>query len=277
MPNTLLYLLALALYAALGFYFWRTRWHANTASAWTPPPWEKFALLLPLLLHGAALQQSLLGPGGIQMGVGHAISAITWLTVMIYWLANFRYPLEGMQAPVLAIATVFTLFPLLLPESGVLPNTGSTAFVAHMLVAILAYSLFTIAALHAALMWVFERRLHGKGRATGGLGIFPPLLTMEQLLFTLIGAGFVLLTLALGSGILFSEALFGKPFHFSHFTSHKTVFALLSWLIYGILLGGRQFYGWRGRIAIRWTLTGFAMLFLAYLGSKFVLEIILHR
>lgn len=277
MAGSLPYLLTAVLYAALGAYFWRTRWHTDTASTWAPPVWEKFALLLPLLLHGVVLQQSLLGSGGIQMGIGHAISAITWLTVLIYWLANFRYPLEGMQAPVLAIATMFTLFPLVLPESGVLPNTGSTAFVAHMLVAILAYSLFTIAALHAALMWVFERRLHGGGLSTGGLAQFPPLLTMEKLLFNILWAGFVLLTLALASGILFSEELFGKPFHFSHFTSHKTVFAILSWLIYGTLLGGRQFYGWRGRIAIRWTLTGFAMLFLAYLGSKFVLEILLHR
>jgi ABC-type uncharacterized transport system permease subunit len=36
-------------------------------------------------------------------------------------------------------------------------------------------------------------------------------------------------------------------------------------------------YGWRGRVAVRWTLTGFLMLVLAYIGSKFVLEIILGR
>jgi ABC-type uncharacterized transport system permease subunit len=96
---------------------------------------------------------------------------------------------------------------------------------------------------------------------------------MEALLFRIITAGFVLLTLSILSGVMFSEELFHKPLQFSH----KSLFALLSWGIYAALLGGRQIYGWRGRTAILWTLAGFAMLLLAYLGSKFVLEIILQR
>jgi len=101
----------------------------------------------------------------------------------------------------------------------------------------------------------------------------PPLLAMEALLFRIIMVGFVLLTLSILSGVMFSEELFHKPLQFSH----KSLFALLSWGIYAALLGGRQIYGWRGRTAILWTLAGFAMLLLAYLGSKFVLEIILQR
>jgi ABC-type uncharacterized transport system permease subunit len=280
MTGLLPYLLTAVLYAALGAYFWRTRWHAEGSRAHAtgqPAMWEKFAALAPLVMHTLLLQQSLFSGGGINLGVGNALSAIIWLTVLIYWLANFRYPLEGLQTPILAIATVVVMLPVLMPESYHLPNTEPTALLAHVLVAILAYSLFTIAALHASLMAVFERRLHGGGLSTGGLTQFPPLLTMEKLLFNILWAGFVLLTLALGSGILFSEQLFGQPLKFSHFTSHKTVFAILSWLIYGTLLGGRLIYGWRGRTAIRWTIAGFAMLFLAYIGSKFVLEIILHR
>jgi len=101
----------------------------------------------------------------------------------------------------------------------------------------------------------------------------PPLLTMETLLFRIITAGFVLLTLTLATGIIFTEELFGKAMRLNH----KTVFGILSWFIFAALLGGRQFYGWRGRIAVRWTLTGFLMLVLAYVGSKFVLEVILGR
>jgi ABC-type uncharacterized transport system permease subunit len=112
-----------------------------------------------------------------------------------------------------------------------------------------------------------------RGNLPGFLQGLPPLLAMEQLLFRIIAAGFVLLTLTLGSGILFSEELFGKPMQFTH----KTVFGILSWIIFGALLAGRALYGWRGRIAMRWTLTGFLSLVLAYIGSKFVLEIILGR
>jgi ABC-type uncharacterized transport system permease subunit len=96
---------------------------------------------------------------------------------------------------------------------------------------------------------------------------------METLLFRIIGAGFVLLTLALASGVLFSEEIFGKPMTFSH----KTLFAWLSWIIFAALLAGRSTYGWRGRVAVRWTLAGFLTLVLAYVGSKFVLEVVLGR
>ena len=96
---------------------------------------------------------------------------------------------------------------------------------------------------------------------------------MESLLFRLIAIAFVLLTLTLGTGIVFSESLFGKAFRFDH----KTVFAITSWLMFGALLIGRHFRGWRGRIALRWTLAGFVTLLLAYVGSRFVLEVILGR
>jgi ABC-type uncharacterized transport system permease subunit len=83
----------------------------------------------------------------------------------------------------------------------------------------------------------------------------------------------VLLTLTLATGVLFSEEIFGKALRFNH----KTVFAILSWLIFGGLLVGRWRYGWRGRKALRWTLAGFVALLLAYVGSRFVLEVILGR
>jgi ABC-type uncharacterized transport system permease subunit len=96
---------------------------------------------------------------------------------------------------------------------------------------------------------------------------------MESLLFRVIHVAFVLLTLTLISGIAFSEALFGKALTFNH----KTVFAILSWLIFAVLLLGRHLRGWRGRTALLWTQAGFVALLLAYVGSRFVLEVILGR
>ena len=96
---------------------------------------------------------------------------------------------------------------------------------------------------------------------------------METVLFRVIWAGFILLTLTLVSGVVYSEELFGKPAQLTH----KTVFGVLSWIIFAALLAGRHVYGWRGRVAVRWTLAGFLTLVLAYLGSKFVLEVLLGR
>jgi ABC-type uncharacterized transport system permease subunit len=149
-------------------------------------------------------------------------------------------------------------------------HADAPAFRLHLALAMVAYSLFVIALLHATLMAVVERRLHQKGSFFAGL---PPLLTLEQLLFRVIAAAFVFLTLTLATGIVFSETLFGRALR----ADHKTVFALLSWLTFGLLLAGRVVYGWRGRTALRWTLSGFVLLVFAYVGSRFVLEVLLNR
>ena len=269
------YLIVSLLYAALAVYFWRTRWRAPAHS---PAPvgdrslFEHVAVLAPLSLHGILLFTSVFAADGIHLGVGNAVSAIVWLTVVIYWFGNFFYRIEGLQALVLPVAALCALLPVLFPPAHALPNTELPVFQVHLMIALLAYSLFTIASLHVLLMAVIESRLHAGGLPSA-LQRLPALLTMETLLFRIILAGFVLLTLTLVTGIVYSEELFGKALRFNH----KTVFGILSWLIFAALLGGRQLYGWRGRIAVRWTLTGFLMLVLAYLGSKFVLEVILGR
>jgi ABC-type uncharacterized transport system permease subunit len=248
------------LYAALAIYFWRTR---RTLT---------YAVVLPLVIHGGLLARSIFAADGLHLGLANALSAILWLTVLVYWLGNFFYRLDGLQALVLPLAAVAVVLPALMPDARALPNTEPAAFKVHLLIALLAYSLFTIASLHVALMALLERRLHD-GTLTQLQQRLPPLLTMEALLFRIIWAGFILLTLTLASGVVFSEELFGKAAPFTH----KTVFGVVSWLIFAALLAGRHVYGWRGRIAVRWTLAGFLALVLAYIGSKFVLEVLLGR
>ena len=117
-----------------------------------------------------------------------------------------------------------------------------------------------------------ENALH-KRSLKRSLTSLPPLLTMESLLFRMLLLGFTLLTLTVGSGVMFSEELFGRPFTIDH----KTLFAFASWGIFATLLIGRHAWGWRGKRALRWTLSGFALLILAYVGSRFVAEVILGR
>lgn len=232
-------------------------------------------MLAPLTLHGVILYQSIFINAGLSFGVGNAVSSIVWLTALIYWFSGFFSRLRELQnliAPIAIVAAIAVLLPLALPSLRPLANTELPAFKAHLLVALLAYSLFTIAAIHAILMTIQEYRLHHPSISPLLMNL-PPLLVMEKMLFRLIWAGFILLTMTLLSGILFSQEVFGQSVTFSH----KTLFSFISWGVFAALLIGRQFYGWRGRTAIRWTLTGFAILLLAYIGSKFVLEIILHR
>jgi ABC-type uncharacterized transport system permease subunit len=195
-----------------------------------------------------------------------------WLALVFYWLESFFTRIEGLQALAMPVAAVSVLLPTVFPNEHTLSNASSPAFRLHFIVAMLAYSLFTLAALHALLMAAAERQLHS-ARMTRALSSIPPLMTMESLLFKLVGCGFVLLTLTVGSGVFFSEALFGKPLSLSH----KTVFAIAAWLLFGTLLTGRWLWGWRGRRALRLTLAGFTCLLLAYVGTRFVLEVLLGR
>lgn len=268
------YLVTALLYAALAVHFWRTRWsparHARPASE--RMGWERSAVLAPLLVHSVLLYDSTMSGPQLSLGIGNAASLIVWLSVLIYWLGSFVHRVEGLQALVMPVAAAGSILPLLLPAARPLPNTEFFAFKAHLIISMLAYSFFTIASLHVLLMALLEKRLH-VGQLRSGITSLPPLLTMERILFQLIGVGFVLLTLSLGSGILFSEEVFGRPLDISH----KTVFGLLSWTIFGALLLGRRRYGWRGRVAMRWTLSGFLTLVLAYFGSRIVLEFVLQR
>jgi ABC-type uncharacterized transport system permease subunit len=152
------------------------------------------------------------------------------------------------------------------------PYAGEPWAAVHIGVALVAYAFLLVAALTALLMTGLEKRLHRGIPAAGSDGT-PPLLTLERYLFRLIGAGFALLTLTLVSGALFSEQVFGAPFTLTH----KSLFTMLAWLTFGALLGGRWRFGWRGRRALNWILAGTLLLMLAYLGSKFVLEVLLGR
>jgi ABC-type uncharacterized transport system permease subunit len=272
----LLHSLAALLYFGLAGYFWRSRWRGAVLDQPVKGlvGWERGWLAVALLMHGATLVQEIFPAegAGMRFGFAVALSMMTWLAVALYWIESFYARMEGLQMLGLPLAAVCGLLPWMLPGQHLLANTSSPVFRLHFLMAMLAYSLFTLAALHAILMAVTERRLH-RGRMTPLFAGLPPLLTMEALLFRLIHIAFALLTLTLASGVLFSEQIFGKALPFNH----KTVFAMLSWLIFAALLFGRHRYGWRGKTALRWTLTGFAVLLLAYVGSRFVLEVILGR
>jgi ABC-type uncharacterized transport system permease subunit len=262
------------LYAVLGVHFWRTRWRETKLPLLNTPmqPWERAAIFGALVVQGFGLYEGLFSAGGMRFSFSFALSLMLWLAVLFYWAESFRSRMDGLQPMVLPLAALAALAPALFPQLREVANAGAWGFQLHFLTAMLAYSLFTLSALHAVFMGFAERKLHQRA-VTTSLASLPPILTMEALLFRMILVAFCLLTLALVSGVIFSEAIFGKAMAFDH----KTLFAFASWGIFAALLVGRRVYGWRGRIALRWTLAGFMVLFLAYIGSRFVAEVVLGR
>jgi len=229
-------------------------------------------IFLALALQAANLYDGLFSTGSMRFSFSLALSLMLWLAVLMYWLESFRSRMDGLQALVLPVAAMCTALPIFFPQVRLIAHANAWGFKLHFMAAMLAYSLFTLSALHAVFMGIVERKLHHK-ELNKYLASLPPLLTMETLLFRMIIIAFSLLTVALGSGILFSEAIFGKTVALDH----KTFFAFASWGIFAALLIGRRIYGWRGRIALRWTMTGFLFLLLAYIGSRFVSEVVLGR
>lgn len=267
MPDALLYVFTAAAYLGLAFYF-----RPGGPSCCRPTGMGRLLLFVPLVLHLYLLDEVVLPGAGLNLGFGTSFSAVAALTVLFYGLAAWYYPLAGMQSFVLVFAALGILLQWSMPEGHAIPTAGQPLFRVHMLAAFAAYGLFAVAALHAALIALAEKHLH-KPVPPRMVASLPPLLTLEKLLFRMVELGFLILTLTLLSGVFFSESIYGQAFPLTH----MTVFGIASWAIYAALLFGRRVYGWRGKTAIYWTLTGFVTLLLAYVGVKFVLEVLLGR
>jgi ABC-type uncharacterized transport system permease subunit len=267
MLETLLFILCTLAYLGLAAWFWPGN-PGCCRTDWFP----RLLPVLPLLLHLYLLNEGVFGGEGIRIGFATSISAVAALTVMTYAGAVWRYHLGGVLGFVLAFAGVAVAIEAVSPLPKAAVYSALPVFKLHLAMAFAAYSLFTIAALHALLIAMAQKNLH-KAVPPAMVAGLPPLLTLEKLLFRMIQLGFILLTLTLLSGVVFSEEIFGKAVTLNH----KTVFGIGSWLIFGALLLGRRIYGWRGHTAIYWTLAGFMSLMLAYVGFRFVLEILLGR
>lgn len=280
MPSFDLHFTTALLYALTAIVVWWPAGVTGIASASAPAVATangrsaimRAVLVMALATHGVALGYSLFGGDGLNIGFSHAVSLIVWLVMLAYTLIGYDNMMLRIVALYLApIATFVALLPMLLPAHRIV-NYADWAFRLHFVVAILAYALYTVATLHALLMLFLEKHLH-EGSLPSQLQGLPPLLRLEKLLFQLLSIAFLLLTATLLTGIFFSENLFGKAFQ----VTYKTVFAAFSWVIFGGLLFGHWQFGWRGKLAMRWTLIGFVLLLLSYVGSKFVSEIILQR
>ncbi|QSA95863.1 inner membrane protein YpjD [Methylococcus sp. EFPC2] len=233
---------------------------------------------LPLLALGwvaAGLHlSSLLGmcdrAGAVNFSFMSASSLAALGIVLLFLLTALVRPVDKLGVIIFPLASAIALLKIVLPEEAHTLKVHAWQMNVHILASMLAYSFLNIAALQALLVAFQDWNLH-RHHATGFVKSLPPLQTMEKLLFQLIGAGFLLLSLSLLSGFVFLEDLFAQ-----HLV-HKTVLSITAWLIFAVVLWGRFQRGWRGQTAIRWTLGGFAALMLAYFGTKMVLEWILHK
>lgn len=222
---------------------------------------------LALILHTVAVY-IILHPGyGIQLSFFPVSSLIAWLIAGLVLLSSLKKPLHNIFVVVFPLAAICAVLASLTPATAdARPYDGG--LIVHILSSILAYSVFTIAAIQAILVSMQDKQLR-KHHTRGIVSALPALQVMEKLLFEMLWTGEILLSISLISGVLFVEDIFAQ-----HLV-HKTVLSIIAWVIYAVILWGRHQRGWRGITAIRWTLGGFVLLMLAFFGSKLVIELIL--
>ena len=226
-----------------------------------------FVCAVAVVIHGRLLAIDMLGTGSLALT--NAVSMIGMQLGLIALLAAFETRLRGLCAGMLLLAAI-TALATSEPSSQTAAGAISWQLRAHVLTSMFAYGLLTVGAIVAVYALVQDRRLqHAKLSALNAL--FAPLETSEKLLYAVTTAGFIVLALSVVSGITFIENLFAQ-----HLV-HKTTLSLLALLLFGVLLAGRRLRGWRGRRAIYLYLVSFAILCLAYFGSRLVLEEILGR
>jgi len=232
--------------------------------------WSAAALVVGWVLHLGVLLLDIGGWGqtaqGARLGFAPVLSMTVWLVLAVHTIESRFVPLPTVRR-VLAM-TGAAAVALAWSFPGEIRPVASAWAPLHFVLGVASYGLFGAAVLHAALLGTAERRLRLRPGTNspdpGGM----PLLQLERLTFRFVEAGFAVLTATLLLGMLTRD-------HWQW--DHKTVFSLLSWAVFASLLLGRRLHGWRGQRATRWLYAGAALLLLSYVGSRFVIEVLLQR
>ena len=229
------------------------------------------ALLVGWIAHGVALAIDIAGIGsgvaGARFGFAPALSLTVWLVLAVYQLESRLLPLPGARRALAACGAVVVVLAWIYPGR-VHPHAASLWAPLHWLLGIASYGLFGVAVLHGVLLRRAERQLRHAPLAGAASPEGVPLLRLERLTFRFVAAGFVVLSAVILLGTVGTTGWRWE---------HKTVFSVLSWIVFAGLLAGRRAFGWRGPKAAGWLYAGAALLLLSYVGSRFVLEVLLNR
>ncbi len=232
--------------------------------------------VMGISFHSIFLFEPLLTGNGFNFTFGNIISMIGLELAIIGLLAAFQPTLRGISAGLLflgAIAVALGAIAIViigLGDSSPDMIRLSWQMRSHILISLISYGLLYVGAIIAVMTMVQEKRLRDS-KLSALSSIFAPLETSESLLFKITAVGFTGLAVTIISGLTFVDNLFAHPL------VHKTALSFLALFIFGALLIGRIFAGWRGGRAIKLYLSGFILLFIAYFGLRFLLEQILGQ
>lgn len=228
-------------------------------------------LFVGMVAHLAILFPKIATLYGLNFNLYNVISLTTFFMMLFYWgfcLYRPILPLGILATPLAIVGVLVGYFgnAVYHPLSNLSPLTQG-----HIILSLAAYSVLVMSAIQAVMLRIQIRELKHHTIHRLWVNKLPSLQSMESLLFDMITVGFVLLSFALAVGFIDMNDIFAQHL------AHKTVFSILSWLIFGTLLIGHWQFGWRGKRASNMAIYGVVLLALAFIGTKFVLEVILKR
>lgn len=262
--NTVLLAISTISFYTLATVLLLLRWRGKLNMPGMPAGGAFFPGGVAVILHAVLTSQFVFTQMGVNFGVTASLVLFTWLITLIAMLTDMLVKLRFLGLAVFPISILSIVTALALPDNGGTGHHWNMALEIHILLSVFAYCILSLAAVLAVVLAVQDYQLHHHKQGPL-LRNLPPLQKVEHVLFRLIEIGFVLLSLSLASGFIFTDDLF----------THKIVFSIIAWAVFLVLLLGRYFAGWRGQIAIRWTLGGVIALMLAFFGTKIVFQFIL--
>ncbi|MDA8869255.1 cytochrome c biogenesis protein CcsA [Methylophilaceae bacterium] len=229
-----------------------------------------FLVAVGLISHALLIYNHIINKG-VDLSFANSTLLLSWIIVLIYLLLNSKSKYRGLEIFTLIPALIIVLvFPLIQTDHQSIQHYSLPASI-HIIIAMLGYGLLTFGSIFSLFLLLFEKSLHAKTKSSSMISSSEPLLDVESKLFQIYWVGFIFLTFTLFSSLFFSNYLFGQSLDWNH----KTIFTILAWLSYSLVLFGRVQFGWRGKKSIIISLLAFVFLILAYLGTKFVVEIVL--
>ncbi|UOF93779.1 MAG: cytochrome c biogenesis protein CcsA [Bordetella sp.] len=271
----LTYAISTIIYSVLSIFFWQ-HLYKNKEFEKINIKLHVF-LLIGIIAHGFSLRANLLENNSLFLNPTIGFSAILWLSLIILWTENtIARKMGRLYLILLPLGALSCILAANFAKKSLIQSSENYWLRIHLFLALSSYGLITVAAFHAIFMALlnyylrnFLKKISENSFVNQIFEIQPPILIQEKILFRTIGIGFLFLTLTVGSGLVASVIVLNET---SWLFDHKIIFTLLSWVTFGLLLLGRYRWGWRGRVALHWTLSGFLFLVLTYVSQKFIIS-----
>jgi ABC-type uncharacterized transport system permease subunit len=228
--------------------------------------WISGISLLAISLHGFLLYSWIDVTAGQNLTEVNLLSLAIWVMALIIFGLSFKKPMAYLSVLLFPLAALSIFLVNEFPSKHVIQTAAIPKQLTHILLSILTFSVMSLAGLQAITLAFQEKFIKQKYFQISAL--LPPIETMERTLFQFILSGLLLLSLVLGSSIYFFNQVLFTQF------LQKTILTFIAWLVFSLLLIGRYYFGWRGKKAIYWTLSGFVILSLIYFSSMIILELL---